>query len=485
MCGIVAAIAQRNVAPILMQGLKRLEYRGYDSAGIALLDSHAKLRRLRTVGKVESLQQAMKLEVLSGNVGIAHTRWATHGKPSATNAHPHMSGTDIALVHNGIIENYSPLRQALVEAGYQFESETDTEIIAHLLDQQLKAGKDFLAAVLSVVRHLEGAFAIVFLYRHAPNDLIAVRKGSPVVIGLGIGENFIASDHMALLPVTQRFVYLEEGDIACVTTEKATFYNSKGQIVHRSFCCSEVQNDAVNKGRYRHFMEKEIFEQPDAINAALEGRIGDGQTLDGICGLQATAKFACIRRIQIVACGTSYHAGLIARYWFESWVGLPCQVEIASEFRYHLPLAEPDTLFITLSQSGETADTLEALRQVKAKGNYAATLAICNVPESAIVRESDFVLLMRAGPEIGVASTKAFTTQLTVLLLLTALLGRYHGWDKQQESAWISQVRALPKLLEEALTLDGPVKRLARIFVDKSHALFIARGIHFLEFFFF
>jgi glucosamine--fructose-6-phosphate aminotransferase (isomerizing) len=479
MCGIVAAVAQRNVVPILIQGLRRLEYRGYDSAGIALLDSHAQLQRLRTVGKVEALEQAIRPEVLSGKIGIAHTRWATHGKPSESNAHPHMSGVDIALVHNGIIENYLPLRQTLVKEGYQFESETDTEIIAHLLDQQLKGGKDFSSAVLHTIQRLEGAFAIVFLYRHALlHSLIAVRRGSPLVIGLGIGENFIASDQLALLPVTQQFIYLGEGDVAHISAEKVTLYDSKGQVVHRPPYYSELQNDVINKGRYRHFMEKEIFEQPDAVNAALEGRIKQNQILDEICGFQAVDSLASIRRVQIVACGTSYHAGLIARYWLENWVGLPCKVEIASEFRYYSPLVEPDTLFITLSQSGETADTLEALRQAKTK-DYAATLAICNVPESAMVRESDFVLLTRAGPEIGVASTKAFTTQLTVLLLLTALLGRYHGWDKQREAAWVSQLRTLPKLLEETLTLAAPIKRLAKIFVDKSHALFIARGIYY------
>jgi glucosamine--fructose-6-phosphate aminotransferase (isomerizing) len=478
MCGIVAAIAQRDVVPILLEGLKRLEYRGYDSAGIALLDSHAQLLRRRTVGKVESLEKAIKAQPLSGKIGIAHTRWATHGKPSELNAHPHMSGSDIALVHNGIIENYLSLRHALIKAGYQFESETDTEIIAHLFDQQLKKTNDFLSAVFKTIQQLEGAFALVFLYRQVPNSVIAVRKGSPLVIGLGLGENFVASDHLALLPVTQQFIYLKEGDVAEVSAENVTFYDSQGQSVQRSPYHSTLQNDVIQKGAYRHFMEKEIFEQPEAVNAALEGRIHQNQILDEICGFQAVDRLASIRRVQIVACGTSYHAGLIARYWLESWVGLPCHVEVASEFRYHPTLVEPDTLFVTLSQSGETADTLEALRQAKTK-SYAATLTICNVPESAMVRESDFVLLTRAGPEIGVASTKAFTTQLTVLLLLTALLGRHHGWDKKQEEEWVSQLRALPKLLEETLTLDASIKQLAKLFLDKSHALFIARGIYY------
>lgn len=478
MCGIVAAVAQRNVVPILMEGLKRLEYRGYDSAGIALLDAYGELQRRRSVGKVEALEQAVKPEALSGKIGIAHTRWATHGRPSEVNAHPHMSGSDIALVHNGIIENYLLLRDDLIKAGYRFESETDTEIIAHLLDQQLKKNKNLLSAVLKTIQQLEGVFAIVFLYRHAPNRLIAVRKGSPLVIGLGLGENYIASDHIALLPVTQQFIYLQEGDVAQISSEKVIIYDSKGQRVHRPLYQSSLQNDVINKGKYRYFMEKEIFEQPEAVNAALEGRIHNNRILDEICGFKAVDRFASIRRVQIVACGTSYHAGLIARYWLESWVRLPCQVEVASEFRYQPTLVEADTLLITLSQSGETADTLEALRQAKRK-NYAATLTICNVPESAMVRESDFVLLTRAGPEIGVASTKAFTTQLTVLLLLTALLGRHQGWSSKQEEEWVSQLRTLPKLFEETLKLDAPIKKLAKLFIDKSHALFIARAIHY------
>ena len=389
-----------------------------------------------------------------------------------------MSGSDIALVHNGIIENYLSLRHDLEKAGYQFESETDTEIIAHLLDQHLKKTKDFLSAVLQTIQRLEGAFALVFLYSQEPDSLIAVRKGSPLVVGLGKDENFIASDHLALLPVTQQFVYLQEGDIAQISSDKVVFYDNKGQTVQRSPYRSTLQHDVIDKGKYSHFMEKEIFEQPESVSAALEGRISQSQVLDGICGFQAVDKLSSIRRVQIVACGTSYHAGLIARYWLESWVGLPCQVEIASEFRYHPALVEPDTLFISLSQSGETADTLEALRQAKTK-SYAATLTICNAPESAMVRESDFVLLTRAGPEIGVASTKAFTTQLTVLLLLTALLGRHHGWDKKREQEWVSQLRTLPKLLEETLLLDKPIKQLAKLFRDKANALFIARGIHF------
>ncbi len=479
MCGIVAGIAQRNVVPILMEGLKRLEYRGYDSAGIAVLDAHQHLQCCRTVGKVVNLERAIKSEALSGQIGIAHTRWATHGKPSASNAHPHMSGTHIALVHNGIIENYLPLRQELVKAGYSFESETDTEIIAHLLHQELKKSKVFLSAVQKTIARLKGAFAIVFLYRDKPESLIAVRKGSPLIVGLGFGENFLASDHLALFPVTQQFIYLQEGDIAEISTKKVIIYDSKGDITHRAKHLLDLPKGVVNKGKYRHFMEKEIFEQPDAVSVALEGRlIEHSQVWDELCGPQSMQRFAKIQQIQMVACGSSYHAGLIAAQWLERWVGIPCRVDVASEFRYQSHIIKPDTLFIVLSQSGETADTLEALRQAKTE-DYAVTLSICNVPGSTMVRESDFFLLTRAGPEIGVASTKTFTTQLTVLLLLTALLGSSHGWNAKQQAACISELKSLPKLLEQTLKLDLDIKKLAKLFINKEHALFIARGIHY------
>lgn len=479
MCGIVAGIAQRNIVPILIEGLKRLEYRGYDSAGIAILDSKQHLIRRRTVGKVEALEKAIIPEFLSGNIGIAHTRWATHGKPSESNAHPHISGSHIALVHNGIIENYLPLRQELIKAGYSFESETDTEIMAHLLNQELKKNNNFLTAVQKTVARLEGAFAVVFLYQNEPQSLIAVRKGSPLMVGLGHSENFIASDHLALLPVTQQFIYLHEGDIAEITSEKVSLYDSHGKKVHRPKHSIDLPKDVVSKGKYRHFMEKEIFEQPNAVNVALEGRIvNQPEVWNEVFGSNSISRFANIKYVQIVACGTSYHAGLIAAHWLERWVGISCQVDIASEFRYRPHIIQPDTLFIALSQSGETADTLEALRQAKSE-DYAATLTICNVPGSTMVRESDFVLLTRAGPEIGVASTKAFTTQLTVLLLLTSFLGLSHGWDKEQEENCLSELRSLPKLLEQTLKLDPVIKKLAKIFVDKEHALFIARGIHF------
>jgi glutamine---fructose-6-phosphate transaminase (isomerizing) len=477
MCGIVAGIAQRNIVPILIEGLKRLEYRGYDSAGIAILDSKQHLVRRRTVGKVEALEKAIIPEALSGNIGIAHTRWATHGKPSESNAHPHISD-NIALVHNGIIENYLPLRQELIKAGYSFESETDTEIIAHLLNQELKKNNIFLAVQKTVAR-LEGAFAIVFLYQDDPNSLIAVRKGSPLMVGLGHGENFIASDHLALLPNTQQFIYLQEGDIAEVAAETVSIYDSYGKKVHRPKHLIDLPTDVVSKGKYRHFMEKEIFEQPNAVNSALEGRlINQSEVWDEIFGPNSIQRFSKIKQAKIVACGTSYHAGLVAAHWLERWVGIPCQVDVASEFRYRPHIIQSGTLFIALSQSGETADTLEALRQAKTE-NYAATLTICNVPGSTMVRESDFVLLTRAGPEIGVASTKAFTTQLTVLLLLTYFLGLSHGWDEKQKATCLSELRSLPKLLEQTLKLDRAIKKLAKIFIDKEHALFIARGVHF------
>ncbi len=479
MCGIVAGIAQRNIVPILIEGLKRLEYRGYDSAGIAILDSNQHLERRRTVGKVEALEKTILPETLSGTIGIAHTRWATHGKPSESNAHPHISD-NIALVHNGIIENYLPLRQELIKTGYSFKSETDTEIIAHLLNQELKSNNNnFLTAVKRTVARLEGAFAIVFLYQNAPKSLIAARKGSPLMVGLGCSENFISSDHLAVLAITHQFIYLQEGDIAEVTAETVNVYDDNGKKVHRSKHLIDLPKDAVSKGKYRYFMEKEIFEQPNAVNAALEGRlINQSEVWDEVFGSNSIQRFSKIKQVQIVACGTSYHAGLIAQQWLERWVGIPCQVDVASEFRYRPHIIYPDTLFITLSQSGETADTLEALRQAKTE-SYSATLTICNVPGSTMVRESDFVLLTRAGLEIGVASTKAFTTQLTVLLLLTSFLGLSHGWDEKQEAACLSELRSLPKLLEQALKLDPEIKKLAKIFVDKEHALFIARGIHF------
>ncbi|EDP45912.1 glutamine--fructose-6-phosphate transaminase (isomerizing) [Rickettsiella grylli] len=481
MCGIVAGIAaERNVVPSLIEGLKSLEYRGYDSAGIAILDSKQHLLCRRTVGKVDVLEKAILPENLSGPVGIAHTRWATHGKTSEANAHPHISG-NIALVHNGIIENYLPLKQKLIKSGYFFKSETDTEVIAHLLHQALKKNNNFLEGVQKTVMQLKGAFAIVFLYQDAPQSLIAVRRGSPLMLGLGQGENFIASDHLALVSVAQQFIYLHEGDIAEISSETVNIYDSKGNKVRRpkDLIKIDLPKKMVSKGKYRHFMEKEIFEQPNAVNAALEGRlVNPPEVWDEIFGSHSIRRFSKLKQIQIVACGTSYHAGLIAAEWIERKVNIPCHVDIASEFRYRHHIIYPDTLFIALSQSGETADTLEALRQAKTE-NYFATLTICNVSGSTMVRESDFVLLTRAGPEIGVASTKAFTSQLTVLLLFTSFLGLSHGWSKKQEADYLSELKSLPQLLEQTLKLDPAIKKLATLFADKEHALFIARGIHF------
>lgn len=478
MCGIVGAVAQRDVAPILLEGLKRLEYRGYDSAGIAVISAESQLQRYRTLGKVRELEEVLLANPLFGYTGIAHTRWATHGKPSESNAHPHMSGNEIALVHNGIIENHEILRKRLLEAGYSFSSETDSELVAHLLHQRLKDGHDFLNAVRDIASELEGAFAIGFMNRNEPGRLVALRRGSPLVVGVGIGEHFIASDHLALLPVTQRFIYLEEGDIADVRRDSVHVYDAHGDRMERPIHVSELNYDMADKGKYRHYMQKEIFEQPNAVTSTLEGRLGRQRVLDEMFGEQARHLFEKIHRVQIVACGTSYHAGLVARYWLESLAGIPCNVEVASEIRYRQAVVDPNTLFVTLSQSGETADTLGALRAAKQLG-YAGTLAICNVPESSLVRESDLVLMTRAGPEIGVASTKAFTTQLTALLLLTIVLGRRHQLNAKQEAELVAHLEGLPNKLEQALQLDTSIKQLAKLFSDKRSALFVGRGMQF------
>lgn len=478
MCGIVGAVAQRDVAPILLEGLRRLEYRGYDSAGMAVINQQQQLLCRRTVGKVKELADALAVEPITGNIGIAHTRWATHGKPSEVNAHPHISNNDLAVVHNGIIENHEPLREQLRSAGYHFNSETDTEIVVHLLHQYLTSGKDFLSAVRIVADELEGAYALAFIDRNDPTRLIALRYGSPLVIGLGIGENFVASDRMALASVAQKFIYLEDGDIADVQRQKVTIYNRDGEIVQRKIHAAEVGYDAADRGGYRHFMLKEIHEQPDAIAATLQGRLSKQKVFDEAFGTQAHAIFDHVQRVQIVACGTSFHAGMVAKYWLESLAGIPAQVEIASEIRYRNKIVEPNTLFVTLSQSGETADTLAALKLAKTQG-YLATLSICNVPESSIVRESDLVLMTSAGPEIGVASTKAFTTQLTAMMMLTLALGRRFAIKPAQEQALIADLQQLPSQLKNALELDGSIQKLAKLFVNKYHALFLGRGIEY------
>lgn len=478
MCGIVGAVAQRDVALLLLEGLKRLEYRGYDSAGIAVIDSSQNFQRHRAPGKVKQLQNLMESTPLPGTTGIAHTRWATHGKPSENNAHPHIAGDEIALVHNGIIENHEILRNKLLAAGCILKSETDSELVAHLVYEQIKSGLDFLAAVQAVAAVLEGAFAIGFMHRSEPGRLIALRRGCPLVIGIGIGEHFIASDQLALLPVSQRFIHLEEGDIADVRRNQVILYDAKGVKVERKISATSLRHEATEKGEFKHFMLKEIYEQPNAIKSTFEGRLSREHVLIETFGTQAQEVFQHIQRIQIVACGTSYHAGLVARHWIEGIAKIPCQVEIASENRYRPQVVEPNTLFITLSQSGETADTLGALRLAKSL-NYAASLAICNAPESSLVRESDLVLMTSAGPEIGVASTKAFSTQLVALFLLTLVLGRFRGLSTAQESSYIKLLCDLPNALKQSLLLEPAIKNIAQSFADKSHALFIGRGLQF------
>ncbi|MBK1700297.1 glutamine--fructose-6-phosphate transaminase (isomerizing) [Thiococcus pfennigii] len=475
MCGIVGAIAQRPVAAILLEGLRRLEYRGYDSAGIAVLDAQGGIERVRALGKVARLREEVEAHPLSGTLGIAHTRWATHGEPATRNAHPHVCRARCALVHNGIIENYEVLRREQTAAGHRFTSETDTEVVVHAIHDELDAGHGLTEAVRRATRRLVGAYALGVIDARDPDRLVAARQGSPLVIGVGFGEHFIASDVFALLPVTHRFIFLEEGDLAELTREEVRIWDAAGNSVTRPIRESTVSADAAERGAYRHYMLKEIYEQPHAIADTLEGRLSGNRALPEAFGNQAEAIFAGVRAVTIVACGTSYHAGLVARYWMEALAGLPCQVEVASEYRYRRHVVPEGALFVTISQSGETADTLAALRLAKQAG-YATTLAICNVPESSLVRESDLVLLTRAGPEIGVASTKAFTTQLAALLLLTVVLGRYHSLDEAGEARVVGLLRALPAKLEQVLGLDEAVARLAEQFVERHHTLFLGRG---------
>ena len=475
MCGIVGAVAERDVVPILMEGLRRLEYRGYDSAGIAILEGK-KVNRVRRLGKVQELQQALDKEPVRGVTGIAHTRWATHGVPSESNAHPHMSGSTVAIVHNGIIENYEELREDLKKRGFEFESATDTEVIAHRIQHYLKGGKNFPDAVRATVAELEGAYALAVMDADDPHTLVLARAGCPVVVGLGIGENFVASDVAALLPVTRKFMFLEEGDVAIVRREDVTVYDRDGVEVARPVKESELSADAAERGNFRHYMQKEIHEQAVAVSRTLDKRISNGKVLDTAFGPGADKVLDETRGVHIVACGTSYHAGLIARYWIEQLCRLPCTVEIASEYRYRSPVVPEGTLFLTISQSGETADTLAALRMAKEMG-YVATLTICNVPESSMVRESGLVMMTHAGQEIGVASTKAFTTQLAALSLLTIALGRRNGLEEKQERILVAQLAEIPGLIEQVLTLDSAIESLAEHFVDKHHALFVGRGV--------
>jgi len=457
-----------------MEGLRRLEYRGYDSAGIAVVeDSH--LARRRAVGKVQALQDALDRAPCHGKIGIAHTRWATHGVPSERNAHPHMSGDGLAIVHNGIIENHEKLRLELEQAGYSFTSETDTEVIAHGIHRHLKATGDLLKAVQAMVSQLEGAYALAVVSEREPDRIIVARQGCPVVIGLGVDENFVASDVAALLPVTRRFVFLEEGDVAEICRTSLRIKDRDDHPVDRAVRDSELSAEAAEKGQYRHYMLKEIHEQPRAVAETLQERVANGRLLEATFGPVATEVLRRTETVHIVACGTSYHAGAVARYFIEQICRLPCAVEIASEYRYRNPLVPPNTLFVTISQSGETADTLAALRLAKQSG-YISTLAICNAPESSLVRESDLVMLTRAGPEIGVASTKAFTTQLVALDMLVIALAKHHGTDAERERGLVTRLIELPSLIERTLALDPVIHKLAERFADKHHALFLGRG---------
>ena len=479
MCGIVGAVAERNITAILLEGLKRLEYRGYDSAGVAVFTNNGTLERMRRNGKVAELEQALAGEPLVGRLGIAHTRWATHGAPSERNAHPHFSGTDLAVVHNGIIENYEALREQLKGLGYVFTSDTDTEVIAHLLHHKLKDNSDLTIALKATVKELHGAYGLAVINAQQPDRLVAARSGSPLVIGLGLGENFLASDQLALRQVTDRFMYLEEGDIAEIHRDSVQIWDVNGQVVQRETVQYRDGAEAADKGEYRHYMLKEIHEQPAVVQRTLENRLGQDHVLVNAFGPQAAELFAKVRNVQIVACGTSYHAGMVARYWLESLAGIPCQVEVASEFRYRKVVVQQDTLFVSISQSGETADTLAALRNAKELG-FLGSLAICNVGISSLVRESDLTLLTQAGREIGVASTKAFTTQLVGLLLLTLSLGQVRGTlEEGVEAQLVEELRRLPARLGEALAMDSIIEKVAELFADKHHTLFLGRGAQF------
>jgi len=477
MCGIVAAVAGRDVVPVLIAGLKALEYRGYDSAGIAVIE-HGHLARLRAAGKVRELESIYRAAPIAGETGIAHTRWATHGAPNTGNAHPHVSNERIAVVHNGIIENHGELRAELVARGYRFDSDTDTEVIAHLVDAAVAGGASLREAVVEATRRLHGAYAIAVMNLCQPGHVVGARRGSPLVVGIGDGENFLGSDVQALIRETNRFVYLEEGDIAEIRRDGYTVHGANGAPVTRPERRSELSADAVERGEFRHYMLKEIFEQPRAIADTLEGRIADDRILPNIFGVDADRLLAQVRNVHVVACGTSFHAGLVARQWIEELAGIPCSVEVASEYRYRRPVVPSGTLFLAVSQSGETADTLAALRDGRNRG-YLGALAICNVPESSLVRESDLVLMTRAGPEIGVASTKAFTTQLVALALLALELARLNGLDPDTSTKLVAELASLPRIVGDALALDADIAALSERFVPRQHALFLGRGVHY------
>ena len=478
MCGIVGAATKRDVAGILIEGLQRLEYRGYDSAGLSVLSGGNEIQRMRRAGKVAELRAANKSSPTPGTVGIAHTRWATHGKPTEDNAHPHLSRDSVSVVHNGIIENHEELRDELKQAGYDFASETDTEVIAHLVHREVDRAGDFRRGVETALERLDGAYAVGVMHRAYPETIIGARLGSPLVVGLGFGENFIASDPQALRPVTDRFIFLEEGEIAEISAGDVSIFGltSDDVPVQSRTVRLDDRRDPSNKGNFRHYMLKEIYEQPETVTATLEERITERRILERAFGSHAPDIFRQARAVQIVACGSSYYTALVSRYWIEQLTGLPCSVEIASEIRYRKAAVQPDTLFVTISQSGETADTLAALRHAE---GYLASLCLCNVPNSTLVRESDLSLMIHAGPEIGVASTKAFTNQLTDLVLLTLALGRSNGIDAEIEAEIVEALHALPAQLEETLKLDSEISKMAEDFVEKHNALFLGRGSHF------
>lgn len=488
MCGIVGGVAERNIVPILLEGLKRLEYRGYDSSGIAVLDANNSIERIRAISKIKFLETKIQTHndaaantCFSGGIGIAHTRWATHGVPAENNAHPHICNNQVAVVHNGIIENYQVLKALQLVEGYRFTSETDTEVVAHAIHKTLQSTDDLLEAVQIAIKDFEGAYALGVIAPKDPDTLVAARKGSPLVIGIGIGEHFIASDVSALLPVTQSFIFLEEGDVAKITRSTVQIFDRQGIEVQREIKKSTLSVQSVELGEHRHYMHKEIFDQPQAITDTLEGRITQEHVLVNAFGHNAEEKFKTIQQVQIIACGTSFHSGLVARYWFEDVVGIPCQVEVASEYRYRNPVVLDNTLFVTISQSGETADTLAALHQVKAlrtqQSKNIITLSICNVAESSITRESDLVLLTHAGPEIGVASTKAFTTQLVALALLMTSVGKVQGkLSQKRETSIVKGLQKLPGLVQNALKNEPMIAELAKTFADKQSALFLGRG---------
>ncbi len=475
MCGIVGAVAQRDIAAILLEGLKRLEYRGYDSAGLSVTDKAGVNQRIRRVGKVQALADAVADAGAKGGTGIAHTRWATHGEPNENNAHPHLSNDRITIVHNGIIENHEELRVSLTAKGYTFVTDTDSEVICHLINEELKSADSLVAAVQKAVVQLDGAYGTVVMDNNDPDRLVVARSGSPLVIGYGIGEHFVASDQLALLPVTRRFAFLEEGDVAEVTREAVKIFDCEGIPVEREITESTVSHDTGDKGAFRHYMLKETYEQPIAIQRTLEGRLEAGKVLDRTFGESAEKLLPSVEHVQIIACGTSYHAGMTARYWFEEFAGVSCNVEIASEYRYRKSFVRPNSLLVTISQSGETADTLAALRLAQQQ-NYMTSLTICNAPGSSLVRESDMAYMMEAGVEIGVASTKAFTVQLTGLMMLATAIGHHKGLSSEAEANIVQALQSLPTKIEQALSMDSDIEALAEDFADKHHSLFLGRG---------